>query len=218
MTPRLTPSALCSAGVCAYGYEGQVCDGCIEGYGMSPSRECEPCEGTGYTTQSLLVLVGILVGTFVIAAIMASLWKAFSLKHLARCAFQPGRILITYSQITSQLGDVLDFQYPGVFGDVIEALRPIMDLWGLLFRALGPSECFGLKGFLSRWLLRVVGLPAMIGGIILCYYGYDRCKNGVSAANTNAKSHIFFGIFFCCTLPTTASIGKADNHPSCCNF
>eukprot|EP01043_Picozoa_sp_COSAG02_P019551 COSAG02_NODE_946_length_15721_cov_11.468860_10_plen_125_part_00 len=89
--------------------------------------------------------------------------------------------------------------------DVIAALKPVMDLWGLLFRALGPSECFGLKGFTSRWLLRVVGLPGMIATIILCYYIYDRHKNGVSKANTNAKSHIFFGIFFCCTLPTMQS-------------
>ena len=80
---------------------------------------------------------------------------------------------------------------------MIEALRPIMDLWGLLFRALGPSECFGLKGFTARWLLRVLGLPAVIGTIISFYYIYDRRKSGVEKANTNVKSHVFFGIFFC---------------------
>ena len=31
----------------------------------------------------------------------------------------------TDSQVTSQLGDVLDLQYPGLFGDVINALGPI---------------------------------------------------------------------------------------------
>ena len=115
-------------GVCAYGYEGSVCDGCIEGYGMSPARECEPCEGTGYTTQSMVVLICIFAGIFFVTYVFTNLWKVFSLKHFARCgkltsnppnacdskclsdrslaitAFQPGRILITYSQITSQLG------------------------------------------------------------------------------------------------------------------
>ena len=104
------------AGQCSFGYEGPMCDGCIEGYGMSPSRECKPCGGTGYTTQSLLLLAVIIVAIAVGFYIMARFWIAFPLKHFARCAFQPGRILITYSQVTSQLGDVLDFQYPGVFG------------------------------------------------------------------------------------------------------
>jgi hypothetical protein len=140
-----------------------------------------------------MLLLAIIIG--VIAAvlwIMARVWIAFPLKHLARCAFQPGRILITYSQVTSQLGDVLDFQYPGVFGDVIEALRPIMDLWGLLFRALGPSACFGLKGFTCRWLLRVVCLPVNMAAICLLYHCYDARKNGQTAARTNLKSHAFF--------------------------
>jgi len=28
-------------------------------------------------------------------------------------AFQPGRILVSYGQVTSQLGSVLDTRYPG---------------------------------------------------------------------------------------------------------
>eukprot|EP01051_Picozoa_sp_SAG22_P021398 SAG22_NODE_4708_length_1185_cov_1.369245_2_plen_63_part_00 len=39
---------------------------------------------------------------------------------------------------------------PGMFGDVIKALKPLMDMWGLLFQALGPSECYGIKGFTSK--------------------------------------------------------------------
>ena len=50
------------------------------------------------------------------------------------------RIVITYAQVTSQLGDVLSFQYPPAFDAVIDAIRPVMDVWGLLFRALGSSE------------------------------------------------------------------------------
>lgn len=187
-------------GVCNPGYEGYLCDSCIDGYGMSPARACEPCEGTGFTRESMLLLAGIIAGVGLVLWIVSKVWKAFPLKHLARCAFQPGRILITYSQITSQLGDVLDFAYPGVFGDVIEALRPVMDLWGLLFRALGPSECFGLKGFTARWLLRIIGLPAVMGTIVFLYYMYNRRLNGKKTAAAEAKGHCFFAV----TAPTSS--------------
>ena len=94
-------------GQCALGYEGKLCDTCIDGYGMDPSRECAPCAGTGYTPESF-TLLGIILGALaLLTVILAKVWKAFPLKHFPRCAFQPGRILITYSQVTSQLGDVL---------------------------------------------------------------------------------------------------------------
>ena len=112
--------------------------------------------------------------------------------------FQPGRILITYSQVTSQLGDVLDFTYPGVFGDVIEFLRPVMDLWGLFFRALGPSECYGVKGFVAKWMLRVVGMPVVGAFVVSCLYIYNRCKHSRRKAWTEMKSHTFMCVFFFC--------------------
>ena len=105
---------------------GYLCDSCADGYGMSPARVCEPCADSGYTTQSLVGFCAILGGVTVAVYVFSKAWKSFSLKHLARCAFQPGRILITYSQVTAQLGDVLDFRYPGIFGQVIEFIRPIM--------------------------------------------------------------------------------------------
>jgi hypothetical protein len=77
-------------GECNFGYEGYLCDSCIEGYGMSPARTCEPCEGTGFTGQSLVLLMGIIGGVAFVLWVISKLWKAFPLKHLARCAFQPG--------------------------------------------------------------------------------------------------------------------------------
>jgi hypothetical protein len=137
-------------GQCALGYEGKLCDTCSDGFGMDPARECAPCAGTGYTRESF-TLLGIILGALaLLTVILAKVWKAFPLKHFPRCAFQPGRILITYSQVTSQLGDVLvsinrarpsllahfpnsicaafmqDFTYPGVFGDVLQALKPVL--------------------------------------------------------------------------------------------
>lgn len=65
-----------------------------------------------------------------------------------------------------------------------------MDLWGLLFRALGPSECFGISGFTAKWLLRVVGLPAILSCIVLVVWAIDRYRVGPIKAQINMKGHV----------------------------
>ena len=66
---------------CAKGYSGNVCNACIDGYGMSSStRTCEPCEGTGYNTESLGILAAIVVGVVIVILIIGKFWKAFPLK------------------------------------------------------------------------------------------------------------------------------------------
>ena len=168
-------------GKCAAGYTGYLCNSCEESFGMSTKRICELCDDTGYTMASLGMLLVLAAVVTILIFLTCRTWQMFSLKHLARCMFQPGRILITYSQVTSQLGDVLDFTYPGLFGEIIEFLRPVMDLWGLLFRALGPSECYGIKGFTAKWLLRIVAMPLACGIIILGLYMHNRTRLAESA-------------------------------------
>ena len=62
-----------------------------------------------------------------------------------------------------------------------------MDVFGLLFRAMGPSECFGIQGFNSRWILRVVGLPIFMGIFVLLIYVYERWRKSAADAAMNAK-------------------------------
>ena len=89
---------------CAVGYTVLVCNECTDGFGMSATtRTCELCEGTGYNTESLGILCGILVGVAIVFGVIGKVWKAFPLKHLLRCGFQPARILITYSEIPSRI-------------------------------------------------------------------------------------------------------------------
>jgi predicted outer membrane repeat protein len=81
---------------CAVGYSGNVCNECDENYGMSSStRTCEPCEGTGYTAESMFLLAGIVFGTILVFFILGKIWKNFPLKHLLRCVFQPVRFTLT---------------------------------------------------------------------------------------------------------------------------
>ena len=164
---------------------------------MNSKRICELCEDTGYTASSIGLFVGMIVALVVVVYFAAKSWKAFSWKHFARCSFQPGRILITYSQITSQLGDVLEFKYPGIFGAMIEAMRPVMDAWGLVFRALGPTECFGLAGFQSKWMLRVIGSPLFFGALIATKHMYDRHHDGRTAAAKKTRGFCFLAIYIC---------------------
>ena len=98
---------------------------------------------------------------------------------------------------------------------MIEKLRPLMDVWGLLFRALGPSECFAIRGFTARWLLRILGLPAVLGAAVFLYYLFDRRDNNQAKAKANAKGNIFLAIFFCCVSHASAPISSAPCVTAC---
>ena len=163
-----------------------------------PSEVCEACEGTGYNVKSLLIVVAMIAGSILIVVFVVKYWSSFPAKYAIRCAFQPMRILITYAQVTTQLGDVLNFRFPPAFTAVIDAIRPIMDVWGLVFRALGSSECFGLIGFSSRWLLRVVALPVVLSLIVWMAYCFEKRGKNPAKAKTHAKGNMFFAVFFCC--------------------
>jgi hypothetical protein len=213
-TVRCPGSGQSGVSTCAPGYQGQLCGECADDFGMNREGKCEACEEMN-TGSSLLIFVGMIIGVALFLALLGKVWKGFPLKHLLRCSIQPARILITYSQVTSQLGDVLDFQYPGLFGDVLTALKPVMDVWGLLFRAIGPSECFGVQGFTSRWLLRVVGLPTVMGVFVLVIFVVERWQKDRYEASINAKGNLFFVIFFCyptiCIVSFAAFICKQMN-------
>ena len=85
---------------------------------MSAGGVCSPCEDTGFTVQSVIVLaLGILVVVVVVGGV-SKLCSCCEAKHLLRVAFHPGRILITYFQVGTALGDVMNFRYPGVLGEV----------------------------------------------------------------------------------------------------
>eukprot|EP01043_Picozoa_sp_COSAG02_P018545 COSAG02_NODE_868_length_16360_cov_12.608204_8_plen_1642_part_00 len=122
------PAHPSTPGECSLGYQGYLCQTCADGYGMMPSRLCEPCAGTGFTTKSLLTLLAIIVVMTLVVGIGIKYWRKFPFKLAVRCAFQPMRIVITYAQVTSQLGDVLSFQYPPAFEAVVDAVRPVMDV------------------------------------------------------------------------------------------
>ena len=94
-------------GTCAANHTGMLCASCVEGTGKERAENtCEPCEPL--TFGNVLATLALLVGIAVLLLVLHYYWIRSSMHHLARVAFQPGRILVSYGQVTSQLGSVLD--------------------------------------------------------------------------------------------------------------
>ena len=68
-------------------------------------------------------------------------------------------------------------------------------VWGLLFRVLGSSECFGLIGFTSKWTLRVVVLPFILSLLVALVYCIEKGSSRAKA-KSHAKGNGFFALFF----------------------
>jgi hypothetical protein len=165
---------------------------------MTPSRVCETCEDTGLTGMSFVVMAIIILVLVLVGFVVSKYWPQMPGKHLVRCAFVPVRIMVTYAQVVSQLGEVLSFPYPPLFNSVVNVIRPIIDVWGVLFRLLGlSSECAGLIGFNSRWTMRVVVLPLVLLVIIGIIYAVEKCKREDSSkAGSHARGNMFLAVFF----------------------
>ena len=67
-------------GECSLGYQGYLCQTCDDDYGMMPSRLCEPCAGTGFTTKSLLTLAAIIAGVMLVVGTAIKYWRKFPFK------------------------------------------------------------------------------------------------------------------------------------------
>ena len=101
------------------------------------TKKCEPCELSGFSIGAALILIAIIAAVVLVVAGGLKIWEAFPAMHALRCSFQPLRIAVTYAQVTSQLGDVLNFNLPPVFASVIDALKPITQ-----FPAFQVCQCF----------------------------------------------------------------------------
>eukprot|EP01043_Picozoa_sp_COSAG02_P054694 COSAG02_NODE_6232_length_3710_cov_3.154528_3_plen_878_part_00 len=100
--------------------------------------------------------------------------------------FQPMRMVVTWAQITSQVGSVLNVHYPPMFRSAVQALSFLRDLSSIFFDA----ECVGLSGFVSQWLTKVVATPLMGVLGIVCIY-LCRRRRSVTQAWRDTKSYLF---------------------------
>ena len=111
--------------------------------------------------------------------------------------FQPIRMVITWAQVTSQIGAVLHVQYPPIFASSVEAFRFVNDAFSVLW----DSECFDLGGYPQQWLVKIIMLPLLVCILYIMRMGADfgerriRKDDDLPVGRSKAKRH-FTGDFF----------------------
>eukprot|EP01047_Picozoa_sp_COSAG01_P025164 COSAG01_NODE_1577_length_9847_cov_11.543394_9_plen_1234_part_00 len=109
-----------------------------------------------------------------------------------RCAFQPLRIVITYLQVTTQLGPILHVRYPKLFSQMMSMTGKLLDVFGVL-----SLECQGLAKFQHKWLLRIIGAPSVFALLPLVHAVYlIRSRTARDTVQKEFKSDLFFMVFF----------------------
>jgi hypothetical protein len=99
-----------------------------------------------------------------------------------RTAFQPMRMVVTWAQVTSQIGSVLHVHYPPVFRSAVDTLRFLQDIWGIFL----DSECSGMSGFKNQWLLKAA-VPLGVLAVAVLY---------AIVQNASAGKSFVFGLIF----------------------
>eukprot|EP01043_Picozoa_sp_COSAG02_P036680 COSAG02_NODE_2703_length_8201_cov_9.957294_4_plen_1333_part_00 len=187
-------------------YTGHFCSTCIDGYefqggeGVLGAQDCQPCEDT--TKHSVIVVIALLL-VLVIAAICRdpiircvtpSPAQMAALRAILRSTWQPVRILITYTQIVGELGDVLDFSAPAKFRKLVATLYG----WLSGMDVLSSAKCLGVDSFHARWRLQVVVIPLMMLTVPIFIFVFRRVvgqSQGTAAAALT--SQLFFVVFYC---------------------
>ena len=114
---------------------------------------------------------------------------------LLRVVYQPVRIIVGYIQVVTQIGPVLDLEFPRYIRTVLEALKPFMiDLQSIL-----QLDCLsnGLLDFYASWVVRVFVIPAAMLGFVGLQYCYERRRVGHSTAVGLFKANAFVVVFLC---------------------
>ena len=173
--------------VCSYGYDGKFCQSCINTYHKKGSHgNCTPCARTSTTTKLLQFLVPLsIVATVLLllnccscgrvpvgGCITAERWRRVRLYTGA--LFPSVKTLITYSQVTGQIGGVLHVQYPDLFASWTHGMHDffVIDVWSFV-----SVDCtFHWNSFYWTWGLHIVAKPLLL---LLAFpfskFLYDHC-------------------------------------------
>jgi hypothetical protein len=193
-------------------YEGHFCASCVSGFqhlktDSASVYECVECE-----TADLAVSVLVLAAAVAIAGgISTLLWRTFkptsaattrALQAVIRSVWLPIRCIIIYAQVNSQLGDVLDVNFPTDYTAIMERVSSVLSITDVLV----GSECAGLSSFFNKWLKDVVMQPFIMLGLAALYCSYEWRASGREIAVKHATGNAFFVVFFCCKCLLTLSV------------
>jgi hypothetical protein len=125
---------------------------------------------------------------------MATVQRTDDAFMLLRVLYQPGRILVGYIQVVSQIGLVLDIKLPPNIAAVFESLKPFAGFLTELFH-LG---CIGTFSFYEKWIIKVFLIPAALLSAVMLRYVYVRYRGDATAVKNAAgslRSNVFFILF-----------------------
>ena len=98
-------------------------------------------------------------------------------------------------QVVTQIGPVLDLEFPAGIESIIKALKPFaIDLQSLL-----QMDCItdGAFGFYEIWIVRVLVIPVALMGLVGLQYAYERRRVDSSTALGYFKANTFVVVFLC---------------------
>ena len=139
---------------------------------------------------------------------MATVQRTDDAFMLLRVVYQPGRILVGYIQVVSQIGLVLDIKLPPNIATVFEWLKPFAGFLTELFH-LG---CIGTFSFYQKWIIKVFLIPAALLSVVTLRYVCVRYRGDATAVKNAAgslRSNMFFILFLlyrkCASLTVSVS-------------
>ena len=114
------------------------------------------------------------------------------LVKLVNTTLQPVKIMISYFQVVTQLGNVLHFEFPDMLDGLMRAFKWLVaGIQGVM-----ATECIpGFGGYYESWVLEVFILPLCLFGGVAAYYLSRRATVGAKAAKASARSEAFFILF-----------------------
>jgi hypothetical protein len=199
-------------------YEGHLCQSCASGFftheiSEADGYECKECETADMFASVLALIVAAAVfvaGNIALWRVKQSLTKAEleAIQAVIRSVWLPIRTMITYAQVNSQLGSVLNVRFPEMLMNIMRWLGSMLNVVDILI----GSECIGLGSFLTKWLKDILLLPAVMLSVVAGVYLYER-KTSEAAARDNVAGNAFFVLFFCCESWTART--HSSVHISC---
>jgi hypothetical protein len=228
---------------CIANYTGHHCQTCIDKYESKTVevrenvfvKKCLPCdEQDGSTWKVMGGFVAVATVVWVARKRIAqkvharvSVEQIKTLKATLRSSWQPVRIVITYFQVTAQLGPVLSMQYPPLFEAAIAETAKLLEVLDVF----ASGKCLGVDGFHHKWFAQVVVMPSLMFALAITFFLKER-HYGNAEAGVHLTGNVFFIVFFCypkicnfsfavfiCrivhTMPETVSVLVADDRVMC---
>ena len=183
--------AACVVAAMIYFWRRRGCGGVESNVGLS-GLIANPLQVGSSSTPNLRVSSSSSSGGGKAAAVAQ---KSSDLYTLLRVVYQPVRIIVGYIQVVTQIGPVLDLEFPRYIRALLEALKPFMiDLQSIL-----QLDCLsdGLLDFYATWIVRVFVIPLAMLGIVGLQYCYERRKVGHGTAAGTFKANAFVVVFLC---------------------